>query len=184
MAIAANSLRSERFGQGWGSLERNSLLSKEAKGQPHKTTHPGLLPLGSCRRAAAAIETPGVHTELKLNTHPARGRQPGSACCRGRHGNMPGAGQRETRRARGYSLHRGAPGCRVRCCVAHRRCSPLPEPGALAAPRRARGGARSVSPPRPHPLLPLRVESERSGSLSSQPANKTGSNWIMLFVGR
>lgn len=37
-------LRSERLGQGWGSLERNSLLSKEAKGQPQKPRTRGSYP--------------------------------------------------------------------------------------------------------------------------------------------
>lgn len=128
---------------------------------------------------AAAIETPGVHTGLKLNTHPGPGPKPGSAGCLGRHSNMRRGRQLKARAARGHSLHRGAPGC----CGVLWRCSPLPEPDALVAPR-ARGGAGSGPPPHPQSLLPLRVESERSGSLSSQPANKTGSNWIMLFAGR
>jgi hypothetical protein len=58
------------------------------------------------------------------------------------------------------------------------RCSPLPA-------RRARWSRpRSPVPrPRPHALLPRRLESERSGSLGSQPANKKGSNWIMCWPG-
>lgn len=136
--------------------------------------------------ATAAIETPGVHTGLKLNTHPGLGPKPGSACCRGRHGNMPRGGQRAACALRGdthsiaglWAARRAAAGLTSAASLCR---------GRALWPRRARGGAASFasfSPPRPHPLLPLRVESERSGPLSSQPANKTGSNWIMLFAGR
>lgn len=118
---------------------------------------------------------------LKLNTHPGRGPEPGSACCLGRHGNMPG-GWRE-RRARRGDTHSIA-GLRLagRAAAGLAGAARLCQGRELWA-RRARGGAGSVSPPRPHPLLPLRVGSERSGSLSSQPANKTGSNWIMCSLG-
>lgn len=78
MALAANSLRGGSLGQGWGSLEWTALLGNIVpledllgKGQPQKTAHPRAPTLGSCT-ATAAIETPGVHMELKLNTHPGR----------------------------------------------------------------------------------------------------------------
>lgn len=164
MALAVNSLRSGSLGQGWGSLEPASLLSstipsggptgREAAAQNHASR--GSYPLAPAP-AAAAIETPGVHTGLKLNTHPGLGPEPASACCRGRHGNMPRAGQRAESSARGYSLHRGAlGGPAARCCGAHRRCSPLLEPGALAAPRaRWSRKLRELLPSPPAPPPPL-----------------------------
>lgn len=152
-----------------------------AKGQRPKPRIPGLLPLGSCHRGCCYGNARRRHRTEIINTHPGPGPEPGSACCLGRHSNIRRGRQRTERAARdthsiaglraagraAAGLYGAARFCRSRALWA----------------RRARGGAGSVSPPRPNPLLPLRVESESSGSLSSQPANKTGSNWIMLFAG-
>lgn len=84
MAIAANSPISGSLGQGWESLERASVLSNIIysphspprhcwpRGSRKNHATRGSYPLPPAA-AAAAIETPGVHMGLKLNTHPGRG---------------------------------------------------------------------------------------------------------------
>lgn len=125
MAILSQLPEKRKPGARMGSLERAALLSSSVpSGGPagqeaaaQNRSSPGSCPLAPAP-AAAAIETPGVHTGLKLNTHPGLGPEPGRACCRGRHGNAPRAGQRAERAgiltpsrgsARPGALLRGSP---------------------------------------------------------------------------
>lgn len=75
MAIAVNSLRSGSLRQGWGSLERASLLSSPLprpcwpRGSGTKPRIPGLLPLGSGPRGCCYRNTSRTHwAEIK---HPS-----------------------------------------------------------------------------------------------------------------
>lgn len=172
MAIAANSLRSS--GQGRGSPERASLL-RWPRGAAQNPAPPSSYPWPPAAKAAA-IETPGVHTGLKSNTRAGRGpsRDP-PACCLGHHGNEPrGGGERRARRGDTHSIaglrEAGRAAAGLSALLASAGAEREVEPESCALPART--------------LLPWRVQSERSGFLGSQPANKTGSNWIMLFAGR
>lgn len=156
MAIAANSPRSRRVGQGRGSLKGVSLPGNiVVPGGPaaHSHASQGCCPLPPAAAAAAAIETPAVHTGLKLNTHaglrPSRDLLAASvamATCLGA-------------LAWGYSLHGGAPGGRA-LLRGSRCCSPLQALSALAAPRLAAPRARWSREPS---LLPARTPSSPGG---------------------
>ena len=100
---------------------------------------------------AAAIETPGVHSGLKLHTHPGPGPKPGSAGCLGRHSNTRrGKAAKGARGAgiltpsRGSGLLRGSPAL-------------LSSAGARRSGRAARARWSRERPPSP-PAIPPPLE--------------------------
>lgn len=76
-----------------------------------------------------------------------------------------------------------APGSPALCCGAPGTSGLCRGRGALAA-REVKQPSRPLVPALPPPSSPGALARERSGFRSSQPANKTGSNWITLFAGR
>lgn len=153
MAIAANSPRSGSLGQGWGSLECDSLRARRPRGSGTRPRIPGLPPRGSRRRLGCCHRntrcTHGTEIKHPSQTGPRRlGLPPRSP--------WQHAGSRAASDARGAARPgdtHSITGLRAAGCAAAGLAgaarSHLPEPGALAARRSARGGALSAPPPSP-----------------------------------